>query len=160
MRNKRDIRHTYFLIAFICFYSLTSSCFPRCTLIELKARNQIDFFALDFTYICDELVGSHSSLLCKFYTISKFKGINNKSFHRILFTLLGRISLNPGHVYNSQSFCLNELIAFKPKGIHLIHLNINSLLPKINEIFYEDVHINVIEISESKLDETIFQSEI
>ena len=62
MRNKRDIRRTYFLIAFICLYSLTDLCFPRCTFIEFKACNQIDFFTLDFTYICDELVGSHSSL--------------------------------------------------------------------------------------------------
>ena len=160
MRNKRDIRRTYFLIAFICFYSLTGLCFPRCIFIEFKACNQIDFFTLDFTYICDELVGSHSSLLCKFYTISKFKGINSKSFHRILFILSGTISLNPGHVYNSQSSCSNELIVFKAKGIHLIHLNINSLLPKINKIFYVDAHINVIKISESKLDQTIFQSEI
>ena len=156
MRNKRDIRRTYLLIAFICFYSLTSSCFPRCTLIELKARNQIDFFALDFTYICDELVGSHSSLLCKFYTISKFKGINNKSFHRILLILSGMSSLNPGPVYNGESSCPNELIVFKAKGVHVIHLNVNNLLPKINKIFYVDAHTNVIEISESKVDETIF----
>ena len=156
MRNKRDIRRTYFLIAFICFYSLTGLCFPRCIFIEFKACNQIDFFTLDFTYICDELVGSHSSLLCKFYTISKFKGINNKSFHRILFILSGMSSLNPGPVYNDESSCPNELIVFKAKGVHLIHLNVNNLLPKINKIFYVDAHTNVIEISGSKLDETIF----
>ena len=65
--------------------------------------------------MCDELVGSHSSLLCKFYTISKFKGVNNKSFHRILFILSGMIILNPGHVYNGESSCSNKLIVFKAK---------------------------------------------
>ena len=110
--------------------------------------------------MCDELVGSHSSLLCKFYTISKFKGINNKSFHRILLILSGMISLNPGHVYNGESSCSNQLIVFKAKGVHLIHLNVNNLLPNINKIFYVHAHTHVIEISESKLDETIFYTEV
>ena len=97
-----------------------------------------------------------------FYTISKFKRINNKLFHRILLIISGDISLNPGPVYNSQSSCSNEWNVFKAKGIHLIHLNVNSLLPKIDEIRYIAARTNatVIGISESKLDETILQSEI
>ena len=107
LRNKRNMRLKYFLIAFVCLYSLTGSFSPRCTFIELKNCNQIQFFTYDFIYICDELVSFHSSLLCKFYTISKFKRINNKSFHRTLFILSSDISLNPGPVYNSQSSCSN-----------------------------------------------------
>ena len=129
-----------------------------------------------FTFICPDndwtlsngslkLVSFHSSLLCKFYTTSKFKRINNKSFHRILLILSSNISLNPGPVSNSQSFCSNEWNVFKAKGIHawlhqilesisLIHLNVNSLLPKIDKIRYIAARTNVavIGISESKLD--------
>ena len=70
------------------------------------------------------------------------------------------ISVNTGPVYNSQSSCSNKWNVFK--GIHLIQLNVNSLLPKIDEIQYITVHTNaaVIRISESKLDETISQSGI
>ena len=124
------------LIAFVCFYSLTGSSSPRCTFIKLKACNQIPFFTLDFNYICDYLVSFYSSLLCRFHTISKFKRINNKSFHRILLILPGGISLNPGPVYNSQSSCSNEWNVFKAKGIHQIYLNVNSLLPNIDESRY------------------------
>ena len=76
--------------------------------------------------------------------------------------LSGDISLNPGPVYNSQSSCSNEWNVFKAEGIHLIHLNVNSLLPKIDEIRYIAAFTNaaVIEVSASKLDETILQLEI
>ena len=162
LRNKHDMRLRYFLIAFLYFYSLTGLSSPWCTFIKLKACHQIHFFTLDFIYTCNELVSSHSSLSCKFHTTSKFKRKNNKSFHHILLILSGDISLNPGPVYNSQSSCSNEWNVFKAKGIHLIHLNVNSLLPKIDEIRYIAAHTNatVIGISESKLDETILQSEI
>ena len=128
LRNKRDMRLTYFLIAIVCLYSLTGSSSLQCTFIKLKACNQIQFFTLDFICIYGELVSSHFSLLCKFYAISKFKRINNKSFHRILLILAGDISLNPGPIYNSKSSCSNEWNVFKAKGIRLIHLNVNSLL--------------------------------
>ena len=88
--------------------------------------------------------------------------MNNKSFFRILLIVSGDISLNPGPVYNNQSLNSNEWNFFRSKGIHLIHLNVNSLLPKVDEIRYiaERTKAAVIGITESKLDESIFQSEI
>ena len=78
-----------------------------------------------------------------------------------MLTLSGDISLNPGPVYSSQPSCSNERNVFKAKGIHLIHLNVNSLLPKIDEIRYIAACTNAaVGIPESKLDETILQSEI
>ena len=88
--------------------------------------------------------------------------MNSKSFLCILLILSGDISLNPGSVYNNQSFHSSEWNVIRSKGIHLIHLNINSLLPKTDEIRYiaERTKAAVIGITESKLDESIFQSEI
>ena len=76
--------------------------------------------------------------------------------------LSGDISLNLGAVYNNQSLHSNEWNVFTSKGIHLIHLNVNSLLPKIDEIccIPKRSKAAVIGITESKLDESIFQSEI
>ena len=56
----------------------------------------------------------------------------------------------------------NEWNVFKLKGIHLIHLNISNLLPKINELRYvaNSINVAVIGISESKLDEFVLQLEI
>ena len=65
------------------------------------------------------------------------------------------ISLNQGPVYNSQRSCLNVLNVFKAKGIHLIHLNANSLLGTIDEIIAAFTNSTVIRISESKLGENM-----
>ena len=55
----------------------------------------------------------------------------------------------------------NEWNVFKSKGLHLIHLNIKRLLPKIDELPYKANSSNAAgEISESKFDESVLQSEI
>ena len=88
--------------------------------------------------------------------------MNNKYFLRILLILSGDISLNAGPVYNNESLESNKWNVFKSKGIHLIHLNINSLLLKIDKIRYIAERANAAEIgiTESKLDESIFQLKI
>ena len=57
---------------------------------------------------------------------------------------------------------LKWMECLEAKGIHLIPLKVNSLLPKINEIRYIAARTNaaVMGISGSKLDETILLSEI
>ena len=51
---------------------------------------------------------------------------------------------------------------FKKGGLHFIHININSLIPKIDEIrsIAQNTNAAVIGITESKLDETVHNSEI
>ena len=82
--------------------------------------------------------------------------MNSKSFLRILPTFSGDISLNPGPVYNNQSLYSNEWNVYRSKGIHLIHLNIKSLLPKIDEIrqIAERTKAAVTGMTESKLDQS------
>ena len=63
LRNKCEIRLTYFLIAFVSLYSLPGLPSPGCKFIKLKACNQIQFLTLDIIYICDKLVSFHSSKL-------------------------------------------------------------------------------------------------
>ena len=76
--------------------------------------------------------------------------------------LSGDISLNPGHFSNPQLFKQEEWQAFSNRGLHLIHLNINSLLPKIDELrdIAKRTKAAVIGISESKLDSTVLDPEI
>ena len=82
--------------------------------------------------------------------------MNSKSFLRILPTFSGDISLNPGSVYNNQSLYSNEWNVYRSKGIHLIHLNIKSLLPKIDEIRHiaERTKAAFTGMTESKLDQS------
>ena len=68
------------------------------------------------------------------FAISKFRFKNDNSFCPLLLILSGNISLNPGPLSNPQLFKEEEWRAFSSRGLHLIHLNINSLLPKIDEL--------------------------
>ena len=51
---------------------------------------------------------------------------------------------------------------FKKKSLHILHLNINSLLPKIDEIRFiaKQSNASIIGFSESKLDSSILNSEL
>ena len=51
---------------------------------------------------------------------------------------------------------------FEKRGMHFIHLNINSILPKIDEIRYiaKLAYATAIGLSETKLDNAVFSSEL
>ena len=129
---------------------------------DIKLCHQIEVFTPEYLNANNKL---HEAFLNPQYTvltISKLKQINNKSFYRLLIILSGDISLNPGPVCKHQILNTTEWDIFKTKGLHLMHLNINSLLPKIDELRHMARLSNaaVIGICESKLDKSITNSEI
>ena len=79
----------------------------------------------------------------------------------MLLILSGDINLNPGPA-NRHQIKDHKFEVFTRKGLHFIHLNINSLLPKIDELRYIAKNSNaaVIGISETKLDNTVYDSEV
>ena len=79
----------------------------------------------------------------------------------MLSILSGDINLNPGPA-NRQQIKDHKFKVFTRKGLHFIHLNINSLLPKIDELQYiaKNSNVAVISISETKLDNTVYDSEV
>ena len=56
----------------------------------------------------------------------------------------------------------NKFLNFRKRGMHFTHININSILPKIDELrlIASEIKCVVISISETKLDETIQDEEI
>ena len=91
-----------------------------------------------FTYepidACNLLHASHIHNAFVFFALSKFKYRNKDSFFKLLLLLLGDISLNPGPSHVNQTSDNNEWDVFKARGLHFVHININSLLPKIRRI--------------------------
>ena len=75
----------------------------------------------------------------------------------MLVLLSGDISLNSEPFFNPQLFKEVEWRAFSNRGLHLIHLNINSMLPKIDKLrdIAKRTKAAVIGILESKLDSTV-----
>ena len=80
----------------------------------------------------------------------------------MLLLLSGDISLNPGPVHQGTLQCSNEWNDFKNRGLHFIHLNINSLLLMIEELPFiaKSTNAAVIGICESKLDASVLEQEI
>ena len=87
----------------------------------------------------------------------KFK--NNAMFYKYIILLSGDISLNPGPDQVDTSGIWHP---FKKRGLHFLHLNVNSLLPKIDELRYISKLSNaaIIGITETKLDDSILNSEL
>ena len=85
----------------------------------------------------------------------------NSNFH-LLILLFGDISLNPGPNHQHKLQCLNKWNIFKSRDLHFIHLNISSLLQKIEEvqIIAKSTNAAIIGISEFKLDESVLEPEI
>ena len=111
---------------------------------------------------CDSLDNICFNYQFKVFTFSNIKRLNNKSSYRIVLVLSSGISLNPGPKNNLHQSDPNEWNVFKLKGFHLLHLNINILLPKIDKLKYiaKSSNLTAIGIFEFKLNEFVLLWEI
>ena len=128
----------------------------------MKSCFTSQFFTHDTIEITNEVNTSYFHSELSFFAISKFRFKNNNSFHPLLVLLLDDISLNLELFSNHQLFKQEERQAFSNRGLHLVHLNINSLLLKIGKLrdIAKRKKAAVIGILESKLDSTVLDPEI
>ena len=128
----------------------------------IKIFIQLHFFTYESINTCDNVETSclHSDLV--FFSISKLQYRNSNSYFNLLLLLSGGISLNPGPPHNNQLQLQSEWSVLNSRGLHFIHLYVNSLLPKIDELrnIAKLSNATVIGISESKLDDYVLSSEI
>ena len=82
-------------------------------------------------------------------------------YYQLLLLFSGDVSLNPEPFYNLQPLAHDKWNIFKHRGAHFLHLHINSLLLKIDELRHivKLTNVAVIRISESKLDDSLLTSE-
>ena len=76
----------------------------------------------------------YKNLVCLAITDIKYKDHNN--FCLFLLLLLGDISLNPGPLQISPAANVNIWEQINKKGLHFFQVNINSLLPKMDELMH------------------------
>ena len=129
---------------------------------SIRSCSRYEFFTSVFLDTCEDIPSLITRLTIDHYSISNLKYQNLDSFSHLLLLLSGSISLNPGPVHQDTMQCLNEWNVFRNRGIHFIHLNINSLLSKIEELRYIAKCTNavVIGICKSKLDASVLDPEI
>ena len=65
-------------------------------------------------------------------------------------------------INGSKQYNNDQWAVFEKRGLHFVHINISSLLPKVDELQYiaKQSEAAVIGISESKLDDSVLSSEI
>ena len=102
----------------------------------LKEHTTSEFFTYESIKSC-----GFANMVCfnrelKLFCFSKLRYRNNKNYFRLLLLLSGDISLNPGPINGSQQYNNDQWAVFKKRGLHFAHININNLLPKIDELQY------------------------
>ena len=128
----------------------------------IRSCSKHEFFTFDYIDTCENIQLLGTQLTISHFSISKLKYKNLNSFSQLLSLLSGDISLNPGPVDQVTLQCLNEWNVFKNRALHFIHLNINSLLSKIEEFHFiaKSTNAAIINICESKLDALVLEQEI
>ena len=129
---------------------------------SLQKCSTNDFFSLETISSCHYIqhIALHKSFVCVAVTNLKHKDYNNS--YQFLLLLSGDVSLNPGLFQISPALKTNIWKLLNKKGLHFLHININSLLPKIDELkcIANNAKAAIIEITESKLDHTIPDLEV
>ena len=125
---------------------------------SLKTCPENDFFCIHITKKINELFFETNF---KLFSLSKMKNKNNFLYLKMLLILSGSINLNAGPA-NRYQIKDHKFEVFTRKRVHFIHLNSNSLLPKIGELRHIAKNSNaaVTGISETKLDNTVYDSEV
>ena len=128
----------------------------------MKSCKNVHFFSIETINL-----GNHISFLelrCNFsyLALNFLKYKESSKYFQLLLILSGDISLNPGLFQHEIIDSIDIWLPFKKRGLHFMHININSLLPKIDEIrnIALKTKAAVIGISESKLDYSVNDSEI
>ena len=133
-----------------------------CKCIFLKALYCKGIFLIESIKIRNELSKQTQYLYLHLDSLNKISRLKNHSLYLKLILLLpSDVSLNPGPNRTNHQLTEN-LKVFKNRGLHFIHLNINSLLSKIDELreLVRASNTTVVGITESKLDDSINDCEI
>ena len=81
------------------------------------------------------------------------------TFYHFLILLSGDVSLNPGPTQYLPDND-NKFQPFRKRGLHFLHINVNSLLSKIDELIDVVGHTKILGITESKFDSSVSDQEV
>ena len=149
----------------------------------LERQDSREVFDKDSYFVMQDIAKNETKKILSYYPLSKIVLRKHKFYFRYILLLSGDINLNPGPFtdtfpFSNSSFSGSESrfhlgsndenldtenrTNFKKKGLHFIHININSLLPKIDEIRHMTKITNaaIVGIGETKLYKSILSSVI
>ena len=150
---KRNIIFMFYLgIIKITLTKLKSDISEINSLDSLKNCSKLTFFTIESIEVMDKIINFYQYTSCVNLFLLKVRSNNCPNFLWLVLLLSGDIEKNPGPITDTLS----------NKGLNFVHININSLLPKIDEMrnFVKKQSIAVLGVTESKLDSSINDSEL
>ena len=175
------LKRFLFCVLLVLFSYKINGIKPNLEVLERQDSREV--FDKDSCFFMQDIAKNETKKILSYYALSKIVLRKHKFYFRYILLLSGDINLNPGPFtdtfpFSNSSFCGSESrfhlgsndenldtekwTNFKKKGLHFIHININSLLPKIDEIRHMTKITNaaIAGIGETKLDKSILSSKI
>ena len=127
-RNSNLAKQIFYclIFLFLCFHGSKSY---KSKTEELRKCTNATFYNFEIikagNYISDAVL--HINFCYLALNELKIKKENNLKFYMFLIILSGDISLNPGPSHNAP-VTDNKFEPFNKRGLHLLHINVNSLL--------------------------------
>ena len=131
---------------------------------RLKDCHKSNFFSIELIKITNSINSAEIHLDFCYFTLSKlhFKKNKHMKFYQLLILLSGDISLNPGPCQYMPDQNKDLFEPFCKRGLHFLHINVNSLPSKIEELrnIVGCTKPAILGITESKLDSSIPDQEV
>ena len=149
-------------IFFLCFNNGNPPHESKYT--GLKDCYNSEFFSIELIKITNSINNPERHSDFCYFALSKlnFKQNKHSKFYHFLLLLSGDISLNPGPCQYLPDKNKDLFEPFRKRGLHFLHINVNSLPSKIDELRDIMRHTKpaILGITESKLDSSVTDQEI
>ena len=183
------LRHSLFIIYLILLFDKVKQA--KETRMSYNNNKNTIFFSINILDMQDSTWNSFLRCQLSYFGLANILLHRYDSFFRFILLLSGNVNVNPGPTtVTNNSIPLNTLPfhnhgeptmpsecnslgrykahdnskwkIFKKKGLHILHLNINSLLPKVDKIRFivKQSNAPITGISESELGSSISNSEL
>ena len=150
----------FLIYFFLCF---SANSLHKSKNFDLKYCPNNEFFSTELIKITGDINSAEMLMSSRYFALNKLRIKRNEcfKFYHLLILLSGDVSLNPGPSqyppYNDDKF-----EPFRKRGLHFLHINVNSLLSKIDELRDVVGHtkLAILGITESKLDSSVSDQEV
>ena len=134
-RNRGQIALLPKFLIYFLFFVIKSKNSSKNMIDDIKNLANRDFFtyeSISATNKINVILSKHQIILLKIFYLKITKN-ENRAFLLFLLLLAGDIESNPGEIFSENATHPNDKFQpFKKCGMHFTHININSILPKID----------------------------
>ena len=164
--KKHNFNFTKQFLPFVIFFFVCFNDSPphEAKDARLKDCHKSNFFSIELIKITNSINSAEIHLDFCYFALSKlnFKKKKHMKFYQLLILLSGDISLNPDPCQYIPEQNKDLFKPFRKRGLHFLHINVNSLPSKIEELRNIVGHTKpvILGITESKLDSSIPDQEV